>query len=821
MNLDQFAMSSPLAAPQNLGGFNIAEGGQPSIVAVLWRRKGIILFFLLCGIGVGYGVFTQQAPQFQAAATVEVVRQRPRGITDSALDTVVDLAPQVAFVSAEILSDDVLRSAVELGKLTSFDSTPSETMAMVGRIREKIKILPAVQGLADNGNSDRTLVLVIYESEDAELSTAVVNAVVQSYEEFVNGRHRKAIEGVVGFFKEGRDTLLPKLEELERKYAEFRSTAPLEWTSSGEVVNPFREEAMRLEESVRGLENDSRQLKSKLKLVEEASKGQSNAVAILRETQFLLDDITGVAEMKDALVKATDSELEVQEKLVNLRIQAELLAGQFAANHPFRQNVTQQLEATERALRELEAKRAANQPEVINVEARQEEAAKALLRSYVNGIRKKAQLIDEDIAAMSTRLDEVRTRGHKLVEFENENASYMRQITRYQAMLDSFDSQLEKSNLPTINSGLELHVLRPAGLGVLVGPIMWRNLLFGGLGGVVLGGLIGFLVDWSERTYRNPDEVAATLGLPILAHLPMMLFSWKKKAKKSGLVETSVDPSIVVSSDPHSPGAEAIRAIRTTLFATPSHEAEYRVVQITSALPGDGKSTVVANLAASIAGAHKKVVVVDADLRRPTQEGLFGIESAQGLTDVLNGDCTLEEVLVETPIPGLFVLPTGPKPNNPAEALTLPEFGQLLDDLRAEFDIVIVDTPPLLAVTDASNVASQVDGVMFVMRIGRNVKPMSKRAITLLRSLHVNIIGVVVNAIGDSGYSATYANAWSNSYGGQPGSEYGYGYYRYGSDRYLDASKGQSVTVRGRSDRKSRSLQPTISDDTADQPSDA
>ena len=109
--------------------------------------------------------------------------------------------------------------------------------------------------------------------------------------------------------------------------------------------------------------------------------------------------------------------------------------------------------------------------------------------------------------------------------------------------------------------------------------------------------------------------------------------------------------------------------------------------------------------------------------------------------------------------------------------------------------------------------ATQVDGVLFVMRIGRNIKPMSKRAVTILRTLHVNLIGLVVNAIGDSGYSATYANAWSSSYGGQPGGEYGYGYYRYGSDRYLDASRGGSVTVHGSKKSSPRSL--TLSDGPA------
>lgn len=765
------------------------------MLGIAWRRKGFLIFFLLCGLAGGYYYYAQQEEIFASSALVEVYRPQAQSTTGSALEDVQEVAPTTVFVEAEIKSDTVLKSAIEIGQLTSFDTTPASVDALIAILRKDLKIQPPFEKATET--KDRVLVQVRFDSTDPSLCAAVVNSVVQAYEQYVNGRHQRAIESVVSFFKEAKGSILPQFNTLEEEYTKFRGTAPLEWTANGEAINPFRDDAIRLEENLNTLDMESRQLATKLRLIEEATKGQKSAVSILQEVQYLVDDVTNISEMQEAIVKAPNADVELKTKLMNLRVQAELLAGQYAPNHPQRQSIESQLALTEKALKEIQDSREVEVPEVIDVGQRKEEAAKSLLRSYVSGIRKKQQLVQEELASIGRRLEEVREKAHKLIEFENENTSYVRRLARYQEMLNSFDEQLDKASLPLLNPGLQVNVFQPAGLGAKVGPEIARIMLLSAMIGLGLGGAVGWLVDWSERTYRSPDEVAETLGVPILTHLPLMLLKKKKKGEPETELD-ALDRVISVMHDPHSPSAEAIRSVRTNLFATSNKKAEFQVIQVTSALPGDGKSTVVANLAASVARANKRVLVIDADLRRPTQGSLFGVGSDIGLTSVLNGECELMDAVTPSVVEGLYVLSTGPKPSNPAEALMLPEFGQMIDDAREEFDMVLVDTPPLLAVTDASNVANHVDGVMFVMRIGRNVKPMSKRAMTMLRSLHVNIIGVVVNAIGDSGYSATYASAWSTSYGGQPGSEYGYGYYRYGSDRYLNASKGQSVTVTGR-----------------------
>jgi polysaccharide biosynthesis transport protein len=162
--------------------------------------------------------------------------------------------------------------------------------------------------------------------------------------------------------------------------------------------------------------------------------------------------------------------------------------------------------------------------------------------------------------------------------------------------------------------------------------------------------------------------------------------------------------------------------------------------------------------------------------------------------------------LCKTALAGLDVLLSGPKPSNPADAVMLPEFAQLIEDLRAQYDMVIIDSPPMLACTDASNISSHVDGVLLALRIRRNIKPLSRRATHMLRSLHVNLIGVVVNAIGDSGYSASYGASWSTQYGGM-GTEYGYSYNKEISGKYLNGSDSQETVVIGSGFRNSDFLQ--------------
>jgi capsular exopolysaccharide synthesis family protein len=195
--------------------------------------------------------------------------------------------------------------------------------------------------------------------------------------------------------------------------------------------------------------------------------------------------------------------------------------------------------------------------------------------------------------------------------------------------------------------------------------------------------------------------------------------------------------------------------VRTALFFH-TRGAGHTVLQITSPNMGDGKSTLSANLAISIAQSGRKVVLVDADFRRPRLHRLFRVKAVAGLATVIAGGAEPFACVQESGIGGLAVLPAGPRPLNPAELLTSPRLEEVLEQLRERYDYVVVDTPPLLAVTDPCVIAPRVDGVLLNLRIGKNSRPAAERAREMLAALGAKVLGVVVNGVGKEAGAAGF-----------------------------------------------------------------
>lgn len=213
-------------------------------------------------------------------------------------------------------------------------------------------------------------------------------------------------------------------------------------------------------------------------------------------------------------------------------------------------------------------------------------------------------------------------------------------------------------------------------------------------------------------------------------------------------VNTPMSEDIVTHLDPRSPASEAFRVLRTNLQFS-SVDRELKSVLITSAGPGEGKSVVASNLAVAFAQSGKKTVLVDIDLRRPTMHERFGVANREGVsTGIVNG--LTEDILVESEIPNLWLLPSGPTPPNPAELLGSQSMKRLVTQLTEWADMVVFDAPPVIAVTDSCVVAPLVDGVVLVVKLGQADRNMTLRAKQLLANVKANIIGAVVNDVDNS-----------------------------------------------------------------------
>ncbi len=304
-------------------------------------------------------------------------------------------------------------------------------------------------------------------------------------------------------------------------------------------------------------------------------------------------------------------------------------------------------------------------------------------------------------------------------------------------------------------------------------PNVMQNLMLGVLAGLVLGLGGAFLREWLDDTISSPLDVTTYLKVRLLGIIP--------KVQK---VDAETERSLYTYFHPKSNVAEAIRGIRTVLELSPTGEAP-RSVMITSALSGEGKTSTTLRLAIAYASLHRKVVVVDADMRRPRVHKVFDGERVPGLATCLLGQATVDEAVRTTPITNLFYLPAGKAFDRPNELLTSEKVAEVIRDLRARYDMVFIDTPPSLVLSDARLISRHVDAVIVVAKERTSSRLVIREAIRGLQQVGANVLGVVVNAV-------DFANKKAYTYYGY-GYGYSYGGYTYGQDDTDDDDDTESA----------------------------
>jgi capsular exopolysaccharide synthesis family protein len=218
---------------------------------------------------------------------------------------------------------------------------------------------------------------------------------------------------------------------------------------------------------------------------------------------------------------------------------------------------------------------------------------------------------------------------------------------------------------------------------------------------------------------------------------------------------------IIIHENPKSPISEAYRALRTNIQFSAIDE-ELKVIMVTSAGPGEGKSTTINNLAVAYAQSDKRVLLIDADLRKPTLHSTFNITNRWGLTNLLTNQVQLKDVVQQTSISNLEVLTSGPIPPNPSEILSSKRLVTLLEELKTQYDVVFIDTPPAIAVTDAQIVATRCDGVILVVDSGKVKRDFAIKAKTNLDHVQARILGVVLNNVDRKNKEAYYYYYYGN-----------------------------------------------------------
>lgn len=322
-----------------------------------------------------------------------------------------------------------------------------------------------------------------------------------------------------------------------------------------------------------------------------------------------------------------------------------------------------------------------------------------------------------------------------------------------------------------------------------VRPRKKLNLILGLIVGLGLGVGLTFLFEYMNNTVRSIEDIEK-IGVTVLGSIPMineeeaikrMKFLPAGMNGKNGAVDSPearrMVSRLITHFAPKSPISEAYRTFRTNIQYT-KLDRDLKALLVTSPGPGEGKSTSVANLAITMAQMGSKVLLIDSDLRRPILHSIFNIDRRVGLSNVLVGRATIEEAAQTTEIENLFVMPCGTLPPNPSELLGSSAMKTTLDAMKEKFDIVLFDSPPIIAVTDAAVLSSQLDGVILVIKSGQTDREAAFRAYTLLKNVKTRILGALLNGVNiESMYGSYY---------------YYYHYYYYGKDG--DKKKKKSRT---------------------------
>ncbi|NCC92300.1 MAG: polysaccharide biosynthesis tyrosine autokinase [Opitutae bacterium] len=317
---------------------------------------------------------------------------------------------------------------------------------------------------------------------------------------------------------------------------------------------------------------------------------------------------------------------------------------------------------------------------------------------------------------------------------QKEYEGLQRNLSRLQRLYDLIFNRLQEVD---ISAGIQMESVRILERAMVPGgPVKPRNLqslFLAALIGLGVGiGLI-FALEFMDDSVRYPEEIGRTLGIPCLGLVPTA--HWKQDGEDSYWVG-KVDPS--------SGFAEAYRNIRSALLLRPDGQP-FRTLTVTSSVPKEGKTTTSANLATSFAQTGQRVLLVDADLHRGGVHRFFGLQAGRGLTEILRGRATLEEVLQPTSVPGLDFIGTGSFPDNPSELVMGPAMPAFLEQASAGYDLVILDAPPVLAVSESTVIASQTDGTLLTVWSGRTSRKLVQVAVRQLLSRGAHLAGCILN----------------------------------------------------------------------------
>jgi capsular exopolysaccharide synthesis family protein len=379
-------------------------------------------------------------------------------------------------------------------------------------------------------------------------------------------------------------------------------------------------------------------------------------------------------------------------------------------------------------------------PTVQALDQRIQQAGRALLQAA----RATAEGMRANIDALDGRIRDLRARLSQFPGKETEIGKLQLDAALFNDTYRYLMTQLQSAQISSATIAPYTQIVETATVAARVGITSRQKTVVGFLVGLFLGIVIAFFLEYLDQTIKTAADVERALRLPVLGLIPLDPRGLRVGAhtgRRRGAL------ALISQSAPDDPTSEAYRALRTNVTFVSAEQRALQLICFTSPGPGEGKSTTASNLAITLAQQGAHTLLVDADLRRPQVHRAFNLVQEPGLTDILVGAATLREAVRPNVIPNLDVLPGGALPPNPSELLGSEAMHRLLGELRAQYDSIIFDTPPALAVTDATVLGTNADAVIIVLRAGETEEPAAQRAVEMFRRVQARVAGAVLNGV--------------------------------------------------------------------------
>jgi polysaccharide biosynthesis transport protein len=702
---------------------------------ILRKHQWLILSFLVAVVTiVAIATFRMQSV-YVAITRIEIDRENGGILPFQGMDEydyMMDdnyIETQSKILTSETLALQTIRST-GLGARPEFASPngPSEAVA-IGSLenqRRPPELGAFLGSLAVKRVPNSRLLDVSFESTDPQLAARIVNEHIKNFQDQNIRSHYDEMTRATTWLRDELDELKIKVQESEDKRIAYERKNQI-WT----LDDKSNITTQRLADVNKALTDAQDDRMKKEALYEFAKAGDVGDVPALRDDPVLQGLTQKRQSMSEDYVDALN---------------------QYGPNFPKVQRLQLQLKDIDQSIQ------------------KQNVAILHRIESEYREARQREQM-------MMQALEEQKVEANQMAERLVEYNILKREAEANKALYDGLMTKLKEVDISAALRSSNIRVVDPAMIPAYPSrPAKARNIALAFLVGLVGGIGLALLREYLDNTVKTPDDVETLARLPSLAVVPQFVGSNGNGSRKrllKGIPANGQDKRIelVAQHLPKSQMSEAFRALRTSLLLSQPVRPP-QVILVTSALPREGKTTAAANLAVTLAQLGDHTVLVDADLRKPGVGRLLNLNGGKyaGLSSYLAGVSSLDLVTVPHPaIPNLAAIPTGPLPPNPADLLSSNRLMEGIAELRTKFKFVVIDSPPIMAATDAVILSVQTDGVLLVVRSGETPKEAFTRTRDLLSSVKCHMLGVVLNAVDSSAPDYYYSyRYYPYSYGYGP-----------------------------------------------------